>query len=154
MSNDINKPLFCLDPIQLSEEISIQDRNQTVENSNLESTAEAETVVVMSRYYAAVKRNANSKERVSYFVRKHGESVAKIALFEYQGQQPISSESPGNAHDGIGFTRTNPKTVDEIRKKIDNKKPKEIFADLKRADSLDGVRDFKVIKNKKYMGKK
>jgi len=51
--------------------------------------------------------------------------------------------------------RTNPKTVDKIKDALKSKKqPKEIFADLKRDDSMNSARDFRVIRNLKQQEEK
>ena len=65
-------------------------------------------------------------------------------MFEYQGEQPSTTN----------FIRTNLKTVDKIKTHLATKKPKEIYTDLKRDDSMTCARDFRVVKNVKYEQKK
>lgn len=83
-------------------------------------------------------------------MKKSDTSCANIALYEYLGDQPINSQLHANVKNGKTFTRTNPKTVEKIKEQMKYRKPREIFTDLKRDDSLNCVRDFKVIRNKKY----
>ena len=42
----------------------------------------------------------------------------------------------------------------QIKPNLNQKKPKEIYADLRKDDSLSCTRDFRVIKNQKYEQKK
>ena len=39
--------------------------------------------------------------------------------------------------------------MDKIKEKVDSKKPKEIYAELKRDDSSNCARDFRVVRNQK-----
>ena len=120
----------------------------------LDPQPEEECVLIVSRYYATLKRDPNFKKRVSYFTNAADTSLAKLALFEYQGKQPTETESHGNAQANTGFIRTNPKTLDKIKEKVDCKKPKEIYAEMKRDDSINCARDFRVVRNQKYIEKK
>ena len=120
----------------------------------LDPQPEEERVLIVSRYYATLKRDPNFKKRVSYFMNATDTSLTKVALFEYQGKQPIQIESHGNAQANIDFIRTNPKTLDKIKEKLNFKKPKEIYAELKRDDSMNCARDFRVVRNQKYNEKK
>ena len=65
-------------------------------------------------------------------------------MFEYKGEQPSITS----------FIKTNPKTVDKIKTQLATKKPKEIYADLKRDYSMTCARDFRVVKNVKYEQKR
>ena len=65
-------------------------------------------------------------------------------MFEYQGEQPSTTN----------FIRTNLKTVDKIKTQLATKKPKEIYTDPKRDDSMTCARDFRVVKNVKYEQKR
>ena len=78
-----------------------------------------------------------------------------IAVYEYKGTQPRTTQPHGNAKSNEEYIRTNPKTFDKIQEKIKQKElPRDIYADLKKDDSLNGPRDFGVIRNKKYKDKR
>ena len=81
---------------------------------------------------------------MTFVYRAADDSLSNVALYEYQGKQPKVTN----------FVRTNPKTVDKIKINLDQKKPKEIYTELRRDDSLNCARDFRVIKNMKYEEKK
>ena len=119
----------------------------------LDPQPEEGRVLVVSRYYAT-KQDPNFKKCVSYFMNATDTSLAKVALFEYQGKEPTQTDSHGNAQANIGFIRTNPKTLDTIKEKVSCKKPKEIYAEMKLDDSMICARDFCVVRNKKYNEKK
>lgn len=110
----------------------------------LEPQPSDEKIVIISKYYATLKENPSFQKHVTYICKSADEFLANVALFEYKGDQPKAT----------AFIRTNPKTVDKIKEKLDKKKPKEIYADLRRDDSLNCARDFRVIKNQKYEQKK
>ena len=59
-------------------------------------------VLIISRYYATLKDDPNFKKRVSYFMKGNDTSLTKVALFEYQGKQPIETGSHGNAQSNTG----------------------------------------------------
>ena len=98
----------------------------------------------MSKYYASLKENPNFQKHVTYIYKAADESLGNIAVFEYKGEQPSTTS----------FIRTNPKTVDKIKTQLATKKPKEIYAALKRDDSMTCARDFRVVKNVKYEQKR
>ena len=121
----------------------------------LDPQPESQNVVTISRYYATSKTDPSFEKRVSYFVRKTDTSLGNVAVYEYRGIQPKRNDPHGNAKTNEGFVRTNPKTFDQIQAKIKtNKKPREIFAELKQNDSLTCARDFDVIRSKKHNDKK
>ena len=98
----------------------------------------------MSKYYASLKENPNFQKHVTYIYKAADESLGNIAVFEYKGEQPSTTS----------FIRTNPKTVDKIKTQLATKKPKEIYAALKRDDPMTCARDFRVVKNVKYEQKR
>ena len=97
-------------------------------------------LVILSKYYATLKENPTFQKHVTFVCKSPDSSLASVALFEYKGKQPTTTS----------FTRTNPKTVDKIKEKIKHQKPKDIYADLRKDDSLNCARDFQVIRNQKY----
>jgi len=71
------------------------------------------------------------------------------------GELKNKEAAHGNARHPGNYMRTNPKTVDKIKDALKSKKqPKEIFADLKRDDSMNCARDFRVIRNLKQQEEK
>ena len=106
----------------------------------LDPKPESQNVVTISRYYATSKTDPSFEKRVSYFVWKTDTSLGNVAVYEYRGIQPKRDDPHGNAKTNEGFVRTNPKTFDQIQAKIKtNKQPREIFAGLKKNDSLTCV---------------
>ena len=103
-----------------------------------------EKIVVLSKYYATHKENPGFQKHVTFVCKSPDENLSNVALYEYKGEQPKSNT----------FVRTNPKTMDKIQEQLNQKKPKEIYAELRKDDSLNGARDFRVIKNLKYQQKK
>ena len=95
---------------------------------------------IMILKVATLKENPQFQKHVTFVCKAADESLTNIALFEFQEEQPKT----------ISFVRTNPKTVDKIKANLNQKKPKEIYADFrKKNDSLNCAWDFRVIKNKK-----
>ena len=101
-----------------------------------------ENVVTISRYYATSTTDPNFEKKVSYFVRKTDASLGNIAVYEYKGIQPKTNNPHGNAKSNEEFVRTNQKTFDKIKQKLQaNQQPREIFADLKQDDFLSCAGD-------------
>ena len=121
---------------------------------SLEPQPAEDSIVVLSRYYATLKRDPTFKKRVSYFVNNVDQTLSNVALFEYQGIQPVTSQSHGNAHSGQTFTRTNPKTIEKLNESLNKQQPRELFRYLKKDDSMNCARDFRVIRNQKYNARK
>lgn len=129
------------------EELCVRKRNNGKTSwVPLDPQPRPENVVVLSRYYATLKADPTFQKRVTFVYKAAKESLSNVALYEYQGIQPNQNK----------FRRTNPKTVDKIKEKVlkFDKIPREIFADIKREDSLNCARDFAVVKNIKYEEKR
>ena len=92
-----------------------------------------ENIVTVSRYYATHGTDPSFEKKVSYFVRKTDRSLGNIAVYEYKGTQPRTTQPHGNAKSNEEYIRTNPKTFDKIQEKIKQKElPRDIYADLKK----------------------
>ena len=129
-------------------------RKSKVYWESLEPQPAEDSIVVLSRYYATLKRDPTFKKRVSYFVNNVDQTLSNVALFEYQGIQLVTSQSHGNAHSGQTFTRTNPKTIEKFNENLNKQQPRELFRYLKKDDSMNCARDFRVIRNQKYNARK
>ena len=101
-------------------------------------------IITMSKYYATLKESPSFQKHVTYVFKAADETLKHTAVFEYRGEQPSSTN----------YVRTNPKTVDKIKTQVKTKPPKEVYADLKREDSMTCARDFRVVKNIKYQQKR
>ena len=98
----------------------------------------------MSKYYATLKESPSFQKHVTYVFKAADETLKHTVMFEYRGEQPS----------GTSYGRTNPKTVDKVKTQVKTKPPEEVYADLKRDDSMMCVRDFRVNKNLKYQQKR
>ena len=106
---------------------------------SLDPQPATENIVVFTKYYATLKADPNFQKHVTFVYRAADDSLSNVALYEYQGKQPKVTN----------FVRTNPKTVDKIKINLSQKKTKEIYTELRRDDSLNCARDFRVISNMK-----
>ena len=112
-------------------------------------------IVTLSRYYARNKTNPDFHKRVSFFKRNTDASLGNVALYEYRGSQIVKPLPHGNNKNlESQYVRTNPKTMDKIKDKAPTSLPREVFAELKKNDSMTCARDFEVIRNQKYLQKK
>ena len=113
-----------------------------------------DNIIIMNRYYATLKRSPHFKKRVTFFVSQQNEHLANVALYEYTGTLPPESQPHGNAKSGNTYTRTNPSTMNNIKRTVNNKKPSEVYYALKHDDSSNCPRDYRVIRNAKQRARK
>lgn len=113
-------------------------------------------IVTLSRYYATSRANPNFKKRVSYFTSDFDNNLGNVAVYEYIGEQPITTAPHGRSNTSRSYVRTNPVTLDNVKEKIkdQSKRPREIFHELKADDSTNCVRDFEAIRRIKCNEKK
>jgi len=113
-----------------------------------------EEILVLRRNYSVSKTDQSFKRRVSVFQSQTNGTISNVAIYEYQGKQPQNSVPHGSSKTEGRFVRTNPKTLDKIKEKNKHQKPREIYHDLKKDNSMTCARDYEVIRNKKYNDKK
>jgi hypothetical protein len=80
-----------------------------------------------------------------YFFVTNMDIYSDIALYEYSGQYKINSTDK---------VRTNPKTIQQIKTEVQTKKPKDVYLQMNRNNSLLAPKDTKQIRNANYREKK
>ncbi|KAK3096736.1 hypothetical protein FSP39_002786 [Pinctada imbricata] len=109
-------------------------------------------VLELHKYYTALKRDPTFKKRVSTFFSATDKTISDVAIYEYQGEYPITTSHHGKAaNNKRGYKRTHPETMDNIRKMVKDKNPREIYIEAAHQnDSAFMPRDTKTIRNVKY----
>jgi hypothetical protein len=124
----------------------------------LDPQPEHDNVVTLTRYYTPLKRDKNFKKRVSTFncfPARHS-LRENVALVEYTGTYPKSSQTHGNAkHVSHDYVRTHPDVFEEMHQAIQNKRSTiDIYKDMVLQNPEKAPRDLQQIRSKKFHDKK
>jgi hypothetical protein len=124
----------------------------------LDPQPEHDNVVTLTRYYTPLKRDKNFKKRVSTFncfPARHS-LRENVALVEYTGTYPKSSQTHGNAkHVSHDYVRTHPDVIEEMHQAIQNKRSNiDIYKDMVLQNPEKAPRDLQQIRSKKFHDKK
>ena len=118
-----------------------------------------EEIMVMRRFYTCLKREPQYKKRVTWIEKiAAGMEVTctEKAVVEYLGQFPTTVSMHGNSKKGSSseYVRTSESVKYEIKDKVKNEQPRNVYSEMVLNNSIEAPRDLKQVQNFKYANSK